>query len=76
MSALTKALRKKYATPQAALRALGLDASLIEPRLARDEAIQAFRPLVSALIGTFRDKSRSADDTARRWPELTRIQIM
>ncbi len=48
-SKLQAALRAKYNSPQAALRALGLDASLIEPpRLACDEA-NGFRQLYLSL---------------------------
>ena len=50
-SKLQTALREKYPSPQAALRALGLDPSLIAgPRLASDEVeVKRFKPLLRAL---------------------------
>jgi hypothetical protein len=49
-SKLQTALRKRFASPQEALRVLGLDTSLIEPRLANDKAEdKTFRQLLLAL---------------------------
>jgi hypothetical protein len=50
-SKLQTALREKYSTPQAALRALGLDPAIIEgPRLACDEVkTNRFKQLLRAL---------------------------
>ena len=49
-SRLLIALRRKYETPQEAIRALGLSPALIEPpRLAQDEG-NGFRQLYGALV--------------------------
>lgn len=49
MGDLATELRKKFATPQAAMRALGLSPSLIEPRLACDEDSGRLKHLMLAL---------------------------
>jgi hypothetical protein len=76
---LLEALRKKYASPQAALRALGLDAALIEgPRLACDASDAPVRFLARALRSAS-GRAKLATDAkgssyADRWPDAARIK--
>jgi hypothetical protein len=73
MSKLIDAMRAKYKSPQQALKALGLDASLIEPRLACDEEINGFRQLLLSLRA---HSSGTVTPYADRWPEWDRIKIL
>lgn len=74
-SKLQAALRQKYPSPQAALRALGLDPSIINgPRLACDRDFHDFRPLVRAF------RAKAVADAARaslanRWPTAAHIKV-
>ena len=71
-SKLQAALRAKYNSPQAALRALGLDPAILDgPRLACDEAEKAnFKQLLLSLRAK---RFGTAATPADRWPEWDRI---
>jgi len=73
MSKLIDAMRAKYKSPQQALKALGLDTSLIEPRLACDEEINGLRQLFFSLRAKRLDTPAPYAD---RWPEWDRIKIV
>ena len=79
VSKLIDALRKQYATPQAALRALGLPPNLLDgPRLACDSRDEVLGRLVSALradSGRAKLAADSGDHSyATRWPDAARIR--
>lgn len=78
-SKLIDELRRKYKSPQEALRKLGLDVSLIEPRLASDESDVDLRPLLLALEADNRAATIAADAHAdsysQRWPQASRISV-
>lgn len=78
-SKLQTALRAKYPTPQAALRAMGLDPAILEgPRLACDEAeTKRFKPLLRALRADARGTAADAPGQSfeERFPDAARIKI-
>jgi len=65
MSKLITALRAKYATPESALRQLGLDPNILEEvRLACDEDKARFRRLFVSLTNRIKNKYEAATSTA------------
>ena len=79
MTKLQEALRKKYGSPQAAIRALGLSVDLIEgPRMACDEAQTGLRQMLVALRTKTKKPKLAADAQTtsynQRWPEAARIK--
>ena len=75
MSPLLDALRRKYATPAAAMRALGLSASLIDgPRLAADENKDDFEQLFRALRAKPKVAAAQRGDFDSRFPDAAKIR--
>jgi hypothetical protein len=91
MSKLTDALRKRYASPEAALRALGLSPDLINPpRMAQDslfacdEDLQAFKRYWGDYARNWKPSNVAAtvaaderpSDYSTRWPAASRIKVI
>ena len=80
MSKLGEALRQRFSTPQACLRALGLPPDILDgPRLASDEEEVNLKPLLIALKADTRGTTVAADESgdsyAERWPHASRITV-